>query len=66
MLKTTTPIKTGNHQAELTLFHKPINVFEDRKYSKWLAAKADMEPEDFTEAKFFHLRLLPEEYCYAE
>ncbi|VIO88511.1 Uncharacterized protein BM_BM8897 [Brugia malayi] len=61
-------LKLGNHQAELILRNKPINLLKEHEYSKWIASQAEteMKTEDITKIKFFRLKLLPEQYSYAE
>uniref|UniRef100_A0A1I8ENG6 Uncharacterized protein n=1 Tax=Wuchereria bancrofti TaxID=6293 RepID=A0A1I8ENG6_WUCBA len=61
-------LKVGNHQAELILRNKPINLLKEHEYSKWIASQAEteMKTEDITKIKYFRLKLLPEQYCYAE
>ncbi|VDP21623.1 unnamed protein product [Onchocerca flexuosa] len=59
-------LEIGKHQAELILRNNTLNLLKEQKYSKWIASQAEMEPKDISKIKYFRLKLLPEQYCYAE
>ncbi|KAL3989712.1 hypothetical protein ACH3XW_28755 [Acanthocheilonema viteae] len=59
-------IEIDDHQVELILRNKSINLLKEHEYSKLIASQTEMKPEDITKIKYFRLKLLPEQYCYAE
>ncbi|VDK77312.1 unnamed protein product [Litomosoides sigmodontis] len=59
-------IEVGDRQVELILQNRPINLLRERKYSKLIASQEKMEQKSAEGMKYFRLKLLPEQYCYAE